>query len=196
MRAVNLLPKDAGKPQRRAPNPIVLVGAGGGLVVVAGLAMAMMSANGALTEKQDAVADAEVRLASLPEPPPPPSAVDAELAGQDAARRSALSSALATRMAWDALLRRFSLVIPDDVWLSSLSVRAPEAGADAAPTAFTIAGSTYSHDGVARFLSRLSVVPDLANVQLQSSTLAQEGGREIVSFMILADVKRTEVPGS
>src|SRR5207247_10795231 len=37
---------------------------------------------------------------------------------------------------------------------------------------FIMQGRTYSHDGVARLLSRLQVVPDLTNVQLQSSTLS------------------------
>ena len=39
---------------------------------------------------------------------------------------------------------------------------------------FTIQGRTYSHDGVARLLSRLQVVPDLTNVQLISSTKSKE----------------------
>jgi Tfp pilus assembly protein PilN len=64
--------------------------------------------------------------------------------------------------------------------------------ASAAPSAagFTINGRTYSHDGVARLLSRLAVVPHLAGVQLQHSALStSETGRKVVEFSINATVK-------
>lgn len=191
MRAVNLLPKDAAKPQRRPPNPLVLVGGGGGLLVVAALGLMVMNASGSLVEKRDAVADAELRLALVPKPAQPPSPVDTTLAQEQQLRTGALTAALGTRVAWDRVLRRFSLVLPDDVWLTSLAARAPVAPAApaAAPTGFTIVGYTYSHDGVARLLSRLAVVPDLTNVQLQRSALGEMAGRGIVEFSIVADVK-------
>ena len=53
---------------------------------------------------------------------------------------------------------------------------------------FTISGYTYSQDGVARLLSRLNVLPDLHNVQLQTSSLTKVGTQDIVQFTILADV--------
>jgi hypothetical protein len=199
VRAVNLLPKDAAKPQRRTPNPLALVGGGGGLVVVAALGLMTMNAGGALVEKQDAVADAETRLAALPQPEGPESPADAGLLQEQQQRSTALTAALGTRVPWDRVLRRFSLVLPEDVWLTSLAAKAPVAGATpaapAAPTGFTIVGYTYSHDGVARLLSRLAVVPDLTNIQLQRSALGEIAGRKIVEFSIVADVK-AEVPQS
>lgn len=201
MRAVNLLPKDAAKPQRRAPNPALLVGGGGGFLVVAVLALMTLSASGTLVEKRDAVADAESRLALIPEPEQPVSSADSTLAAEHQQRSTALAGAIATRVAWDRILRRFSLVLPEDVWLTSLAATAPpEAVAGAAPptgapTGFTLVGYTYSHDGVARLLSRLAVVPDLTNVQLARSALNQIGGRDVVEFQIAADVK-PEAPRS
>jgi hypothetical protein len=50
-------------------------------------------------------------------------------------------------------------------------------------------GTAYSQNGVARFLSRLSVIPDLANVRLQSSQSQLVDKRELVQFTILADVR-------
>jgi hypothetical protein len=54
----------------------------------------------------------------------------------------------------------------------------------------TMEGSTYSHDAVARLLTRLSVIPDLTNVWLTKSELGDVAGRPIVSFTILADVRQ------
>lgn len=193
MRAVNLLPKDVGKPQRRTPDPLLLVGGGGGFVVVVALAAATVMASGTLVEKRDAVADAELRLQLLPEPTAPPSPADQGLATEQQGRGAALTSALSTRVSWDRILRRFSLVLPEDVWLTSLAATAPGgAGAAAAgtgPSGFTIVGYTYSHDAVARLLSRLAVVPDLTDVQLRNSALTELAGRKVVEFSIVADVR-------
>jgi Tfp pilus assembly protein PilN len=65
-----------------------------------------------------------------------------------------------------------------------------------APSQFTIQGRTYSHDGVARLLSRLQVVPDLTNVQLLNSTMSKVAGQNVVEFSIAADIKVAGVPGS
>ena len=82
-------------------------------------------------------------------------------------------------------------MLPDDVWLSSLSAQAPTAGAaPGAAAGFTINGRTYSHDGVARLLARLAVVPQLTGVTLQHSTLTtSQTGRKVVEFAINATVK-------
>ena len=94
-----------------------------------------------------------------------------------------------------------SLLQPEDVWLTNLAATAPTTGAPASGTAapasgFTLTGSTYSQNGVARFLSRLSVIPDLANVRLQSSQSAVVGKRELVQFTILADLRAAGGAGS
>jgi hypothetical protein len=85
-----------------------------------------------------------------------------------------------------------------------LSAQAPSsATATAAPTGsstsstptiggqlgFSIEGYTYSHDAVARLLTRLAVVPDLQQVQLVSSEQAELGNRTIIHFKILANVR-------
>jgi hypothetical protein len=66
----------------------------------------------------------------------------------------------------------------------------------AAPSQFTIQGRTYSHDGVARLLSRLQLVPDLTNVQLVSSTLSRVANQNVIEFSIAADIKVAGAPGS
>ena len=158
MRAVNLLPKDDGRP--RGPsfrdNPLVIGAVVGSVLVTAVLAAMFLTASTSVADNQKHRDAVVAELASTPVPPPvvPGSS---ELEQEKNARIGALSAALAGRLAWDRVLRELSLVLPDDVWLSSLSASAP-VGASASTTAagFSINGRTYSHDGVARLLARLS----------------------------------------
>jgi Tfp pilus assembly protein PilN len=60
------------------------------------------------------------------------------------------------------------------------------------PTAaapLTLDGYTYSQEGVARFLSRLAVIPDLQDVKLVQSHQTTVAGRTVVSFEIQAAVR-------
>ena len=117
-------------------------------------------------------------------------------AGEERAHRGSFGRAC-RRLAWDRCSREVSLVLPDDVWLTSLSADGRRSASvwsthRRPPTAaaFSINGRTYSHDGVARLLARLAVVPQLSNVQLQHSALAtSETGRKVVEFSINATVK-------
>jgi Tfp pilus assembly protein PilN len=116
-------------------------------------------------------------------------------------RSLALASALGKRVAWDRVLRRFALVLPGDVWLTGLTgtvpldpTAAPTAtttgsSLPAAATELTIQGSTYSQASVARLLERLSVVPDLKNVQLQNSASTLVSGQNVINFTIVADIR-------
>jgi hypothetical protein len=54
---------------------------------------------------------------------------------------------------------------------------------------FNIEGHTYSHDAVARLLSRLSVIPDLERVQLVTSEETVLGSRTAIHFKIAANVR-------
>ncbi len=65
------------------------------------------------------------------------------------------------------------------------------APAPAAPSTapLSLAGFTYSQEGVARFLSRLQVIPELQSVKLVSSTEAAVSGRQVVQFTITAAVQ-------
>jgi Tfp pilus assembly protein PilN len=198
MRAVNLLPRDDRAKRTPAENAPILVGLGLGLVVAIALSVMFLGASSSVTDKRNALGQARQSLAVLPPLPKAQTAVEAGLAGEQKARVTAVTSALSRRVAWDRVLREFATVLPDDVWLTSISAKAPASPASAAPpaavapgtapTGFTINGYTYSQDGVARLLSRLAVLPDLHNVQLQTSSLAQVGRQEVVQFVILADV--------
>jgi Tfp pilus assembly protein PilN len=192
VRAVNLLPRDDRRQRSKSTqnNPLLIGGVAGTVLVTAILAAMFLTASGGVAENQKSRDTAQAELAATPAPPPTVPG-QSELAVEKNARIGALSSALAGRLAWDRVLRELSLVLPDDVWLTSLSAQAPVAAAGAAPAAgFSINGRTYSHDGVARLLARLSIVPHLSNVQLQHSSRAtSETGRKVVEFAIQATVK-------
>src|SRR5438128_5627347 len=179
MRAVNLLPRDQGQRTIKKESLPVLVGACSGVLVAAVLGAMFMMGSGKVAAQQRKLDDLNRIYRALPPPPAGPSAAQQQLAGEQSARVSALSSALTSRVSWDRVFREFSLVLPDDVWLTTLSAKSPispttnaASSSGGAPSEFIITGRTYSHDGVARLLSRLQVVPDLINVQLVSSTLS------------------------
>lgn len=191
MRAVNLLPRDDGR--QRGPsvreNPLVIGAVVGGVLVTAVLAAMFLTASTDVVDNQKRRDAAQAELAATPVPPPTAPGAS-QLEQEKNARIGALSAALSGRLAWDRVLREVSLVLPDDVWLTGLTAQAPVSAAPTSTAGFSINGRTYSHDGVARLLARLSVVPHLANVQLQhSSLMTSDTGRKVVEFAINATVK-------
>ena len=202
MRAVNLLPRDQGQRQLNKESLPVLIGACSGLLVAALLGAMFLMGSGKVAAQQRKVDDLNRQYQTLPPAPAGPSAAQQQLAGEQSVRVAALSTALSSRTAWDRVFREFSLVLPDDVWLTTLTAKSPispltnASTSGAAPSQFTLNGRTYSHDGVARLLSRLQVVPDLINVQLLNSTLSTVSGQDVVEFSIAADIKVSGVPGS
>ena len=193
MRAVNLLPRDEVKRSFEAKRGVVFGSAAGAALVTVVLASMSISAGGSIGEKQAELDAMRAEIAAVPTPTVNDTSNDDALAAEKGARIGALSSALTSRVAWDRVLRQVSLVLPEDVWLTNLTATAPTtsatAPAAAAASGFMLTGSTYSQNGVARFLSRLSVIPDLENVRLQSSQSALVSERELVQFTILADVR-------
>jgi Tfp pilus assembly protein PilN len=199
MRAVNLLPKNQIRSRRRSSKSTpwaLVIGFAGIAVASAAVGAVFLQANGKAADGQAELADVSAQLAALPKPKAVQNP-DAALTVARDERATAVASAFSYHVSWDRVLRRLALVLPDDVWLTSLSAQAPMVPgvgartltADAASTGMTLMGYTYSHAGVARLLSRLTVLPDLSRVQLQTSTLADIGKRKVVQFTILANVK-------
>jgi Tfp pilus assembly protein PilN len=199
MRAVNLLPGDEARSARRGPGVVLQLSVAGGLVVVGALAGAFFLTHGKVADKRKALDAAQAELARTPAPVVQGvSAQTAALQAQQSARLSVLASALTGRMAWDRVLHELSLVLPDNVWLTSLSAQAPVSAAsgtpvaadpNAAPSEFSVVGYTYSQEGVAQMLTRLALVPDLANVTLQGSSATKVAGQSVVQFTIVANLR-------
>ena len=190
MRAVNLLPREEAKRSFAAKRGVVFGGVAGTALATAVLASMTMSAGGTVSSKQGELDTLRAQIAAIPPVTVKDTSSEDALAADKGARVGALSAALSGRVAWDRVLRQVSLVLPEDVWLTNLVAAAPDPSQAAVPgSGFTLIGSTYSHAGVARFLSRLNVIPDLANVRLQSSQGQIVNKRELVQFTILADVR-------
>ena len=129
MRAVNLLPRDSGQRQLKKESLPVLVGGCSGLLVVALLGAMFMMGSGKIAAQQRKVDDLNRQYQALPPAPAGPSTAQQQLAGEQSARVGALSTALSTRTSWDRVFREFSLVLPDDVWLTTLSAKSAKASA-------------------------------------------------------------------
>jgi Tfp pilus assembly protein PilN len=204
MRAINLLPRDGdqrrGRPQKT--QWVILVPVALAVLLAALLSAMFLSASGKAKDKQSELSSLQQELNAIPTPDASKVRTQSALAADKQARVTAVSAALSRRVAWDRVFRELSLVLPDDVWLATITAKAPvpsstaiaplpaAPGSAPAATGFTIDGYTYSHAAVARLLSRLSVVPDLGNVQLQQSTLTKLGTANAVHFTIAADVRR------
>jgi hypothetical protein len=221
MRAVNLLPKDqqGGGKSIRQEDPAVVVGSALGAVVMIALCASFMTAHGKASAQQKKLTAARLELAQASEKrkaelpkttiktnvPVTPIVPPPAITGQEASWLSSVSQVLGQRIAWDRVLREVSLVMPDDVTLSALTMTAPIAGAVAGAAAgstaaqgFVITGSAYSYDSVARLLSRLALVPDLQNVTLSNSSQGATTGTGTtggaVQFNISASVKGAAAP--
>jgi Tfp pilus assembly protein PilN len=205
MRAVNLLPRQQAAPRRRElGNPVALVAAIGGAIVLLVLAGGFLLAKRGVDRQRQALADAKAVLAATPVKTlsAQTQAFRATLLTERQQRSLALAAALGKRVAWDRILRHIALVLPGDVWLNSLTASVPleTTGATAAastpsalpptPTALTMQGYTYSQDGVARLLDRLGVLPDLKNVQLQTSQQTKLGNQTVIGFTIVSDIRQ------
>lgn len=194
MRAVNLLPRDE-KRQRRQPGAVTLTAVLGGVLVTAVLAGLFLMTSSTVSDRRSNLDALRAELAAIPPAEETPNA-NAGLENEKSQRVTLLAKALGSRVAWDRILREISLVLPEDVWFESLTANAPDPnfvptpGKTEAPQgAFTITGYSYSHDGVARLLARLSVLPQLERPTLGSSMVDDSQGRDLVKFTISASLK-------
>ena len=220
MRAVNLLPVELRQHKSiRQEDPAVVVGSALGVIVMIALGTAFYVAHSNVNAQQQRLTSVRLELASLAQtkhaPPPKPVRPSAPITpivpppavtGQEAAWLAAVSTDLSQRIAFDRVLRDVSLVIPDDVTLTSMTMSAPVATPTipgvpppaGAAQGFVISGSAYSYDGVARLLSRLELVPDLSGVTLASTgsggTAGATGPAVGVQFNITAAIKGAPAP--
>jgi Tfp pilus assembly protein PilN len=205
MRAVNLLPRQQVEQKRERPNNVGLVAGIGGAVVLLVLVGGFLLANRSVNRQRDALSTARAVLAATPahHVSAQTNAFRSTILNAREQRSLALAAAIGKRVSWDRILRRMALVLPDDVWLTNVTGTMPleptattvtatptSSVLPAAPTAFTLQGSTYSQAGVARLLERLQVVPDLKNVQLQSSTATVIGSQRVINFTIVSDIRK------
>jgi Tfp pilus assembly protein PilN len=207
MRAVNLLPADAARAKRRVAaqgdgshKRVLLTAAAVAGVVVVALGAAFFQAHRSVSDKQSTLDGLEQKV----------TAAKAQAAAVQAARTSAqarrvaVTDVTAKRITWEKVLRDLSRALPANVQLQTLQAQSPTptvststavaasptpATPGAMPTAFTVTGVTSSQRAVARVIDRLSALPWLNDVSLQSSTRGDTGkGGMAVQFTIGANL--------
>ncbi|RDI73561.1 pilM: type IV pilus assembly protein PilM [Gaiella occulta] len=205
-RSVNLLPSDAVKTRSMRSSLIALAAPVAAAVPLVALGVLYMGAHGAVGDRQAELDAVAAQIAALPKPQGPE--IDARVVGDEAARATAVANVLGGRLAWDAMFRDISRVLPGNVWLKSLSAKEPQpvVSADgnttaataatvgqpeAPPTDVTMEGYTYSQPDVARLLARLATLPSLSRVTLTSSQRETVGKKDVVRFVIVAALTKT-----
>lgn len=206
MRSVNLLPSDAVRTRSARSSLITIAAPVAAAVPLVALGVLYMGAHGTVGDRQAELDAVAAQIAALPKPQGPE--IDARVVGDEAARATAVANVLGGRVAWDGMFRDISRVLPDNVWLKSLSAKEPQpavsadgttAAATAAtpgqpeapPTDVTMEGYTYSQPDVARLLARLATLPSLSRVTLTSSQRETVGKKDVVRFVIVAALTRT-----
>jgi Tfp pilus assembly protein PilN len=176
MKRINLLPPEARVKASRERGLIYAVLLLVAVVVVLGLVYVWQS--GIVNNKQDQLSQIQAQQAVV-------AAEAAKLApyAQIQATRTAMTATgkaiYDARVPWSTILEEVSLVIPENVRLQSMSCAVPStmqpgaaaaAGPAAASTDVTFTGTTYTHEDVAEFMTRLGLIPQLKNIQLGSTT--------------------------
>ncbi|MGD0166603.1 MAG: PilN domain-containing protein [Gaiellaceae bacterium] len=202
MRAINLLPKDAERARRTAPDPALLVGVAGFAVVVAALLFMYMSASQKVQNKQserDSLSSELTKINTV-NPPPKILPIQAALASIEQARIGAAASALSYRIPWDYILGQIALVLPADVKLTTLTATAPISpnpqitasltATSGVPENLTIGGWALAQESVALLMTRLIDLPPLTNVTLDSTALTKGvRGQSYYQFVIKAQIR-------
>jgi Tfp pilus assembly protein PilN len=190
MKAVNLLPRDRGGNQLAAKRgglrePLLLLSIVVVVLVVGGIGYEARSVSSTVAARNATIGSLDAQIAALPKPDTQTSATGAT------SRAAAVTKLVEQRTSWDGFLSSLSRVVPEDVWMMSLSAQpsavTPGAVTPApAPTAngFTVTGYTYSQPSVARMMRRLALVPWLQDVNLVSSTKSAISDHTVYQFTI------------
>ena len=201
MRAVNLLTYDVGVRTRRMPaipkpGPGVVIGIVSAVLLLL-LGLTYLGASKTARDRQREVTEvkAEERavVARMEGAKTEQALADREQ------RDTALAAALGRRVPWDQVLLDVARVLPSQTAVTTLSVQAP---ASAAAPAAAVAGSegllltgvTFTQPTVALVLDRLELVPQLIDVQLQSSTKTTLEERDARQFTIVAGIRPEGTP--
>jgi Tfp pilus assembly protein PilN len=202
MRAVNLLPKDAERARRTAPDPALLVGVAGLAIVLAALFSMYISASGKVQDKRNSRDELQTQYAIQKKVNPPPKVlpIQQNVAPLESERISAVGNALSYRVPWDNILGQIALAMPSGVKLTTLTATtpvsanpqyAPTPGGSGSSTAakLGITGWTYSQESVFLLMTRLKILQPLTNVTLISSAINAGAKPATYTFSISAQIQ-------
>lgn len=192
MRPVNLIPLELRRgdhaPLRTGPLPYIVLGALA--LVLAGVAALVLTGN-QIAEREDEVvqlrredAAAQARAERL--------AAYSRFRDMSEQRVATVTSLADSRFDWERVMRELSLILPSDVWLTSLNASASStAGAggeggsslrgSVAGPALELSGCAAGQNAVAGFVTALKDVDGVTRVGVQSSELASKSAEGSVS---------------
>lgn len=98
------------------------------------------------------------------------------------ARRALLQQLLATQMPASSVLETVQSVIPEDVWLTSVTARASDVAFE---------GYTFSYPSVARFMVELEDSGSVRNINLSTFQRETIADRDVLKFRITGDLIAT-----
>jgi Tfp pilus assembly protein PilN len=115
-------------------------------------------------------------------------------------RRQLLETALGGDVQWSQYLTDLSLTIPDNVWLTSMTVSPQAATAGTGGTAdqianISFAGTALQHDDVALWLESLAKQKGYTSAYFNSSTEKVVGASTVVDFSSTVVVTREALSG-
>ncbi len=184
MKRMNLLPKEAqakASRERGLAYALVLLVA---LVVALGAVYVQQTA--AVGDREQELADLQSQTAALQQQIAALQPYQ-ELQTQRTQMTETAAQIYDTRVEWSNFLEQLSLVIPENVSLTSLSCVVPatmlpgstaEIEDGAGSTDITFIGQAWTHDDVAEFMTRLGLIPQIENILLTNSTGPAQQGAE------------------
>ncbi|RPI31514.1 MAG: hypothetical protein EHM52_00875 [Actinomycetota bacterium] len=200
MKRINLLPKEAkakASRERGLAYALVLL-----VVLVLGLGAVYVQQSAAVSDNEQQLADLQSQTAALQQQIAVLQPYQ-ELQTQRTQMTETAAQIYDTRVEWSNFLEQLSLVIPDNVGLTSLSCAVPagmlpgsttesDAGTDA--TAITFVGQAWTHDDVAEFMTRLGLIPQIQNILLTNSAGpaaqgAETGAAQPGTFTVTAELR-------
>ncbi|GBE14909.1 MAG TPA: hypothetical protein ENH32_08800 [Proteobacteria bacterium] len=92
-----------------------------------------------------------------------------------------LESLIRGKIFWSRILAQITYIVPEGVWLNSLSSSGRESGRE-----LVLRGTALSNKWVARFLFYLENHPDFSGVSLKYSRLTKMAGRDLYGFEVHA----------
>lgn len=203
MKRINLLPPEArvkASRERGLIYAVLLL-----VVVVVVLGVVYMWQNGIVKTKEDDLAQIQAQQQVVNEQAAA-LAPYAQIQAQRVLMTATGKGIYEARVPWSTILEEVSLVIPENVRLQSMTCAVPASmqpgaaaavGAAPASADVTFTGTTYTHQDVAEFMTRLGLIPQLTNILLGSSTgaaAASGSTQSTVSFTITASLRPYQTP--
>ena len=180
-RRINLLPPELAARRRVRQTGTAIVAASIALLALLALVFVVQQVRlhgveRSLDRQEDRNTDLQAQVSRLSEF----QRLDAELRQKTAL----LSDLTDSEVRWSVLLADISLVVPSDVWLTTFTgnVSAGESAPGTSLGSIEMAGTTFSHPDVAKWLTRLSGVDAFEFPYLSLSAKAKIGDTNVVNF--------------